>query len=231
MIPYLGLVKIQENPWDWYIYLHEWLIFCMVKVVLKYTIPGWYGLYLNLQIAWNISVLFGRIPLLKWPFCRRHGEQFPTHIGTTKCSELNKQFDLRKSTVWLKGHIYIYSLQQSEDSFQIFKKKRHIKSESRDCGNPNMPGSFLETIYPLVNPTWLVWIPTKLTTHGIEWYMFQPGWTSNFHPNKNPPQNFEVCKKGLKNPAVLWKNAVSRRAVSVFWIGLNQSSAPQNKFL
>lgn len=126
---------------------------------------------------------------------------------------------------------YIYSLQQSEDSFQIFKKKRHIKSESRDCGNPNMPGSFLETIYPLVNPTWLVWIPTKLTTHGIEWYMFQPGWTSNFHPNKNPPQNFEVCKKGLKNPAVLWKNAVSRRAVSVFWIGLNQSSAPQNKFL
>ena len=30
------------HPWDWYIYLHEWLIF-MVNVG-KYTIHGWYGL-------------------------------------------------------------------------------------------------------------------------------------------------------------------------------------------
>ena len=30
-----------DHPWDWYIYLHEWLI--LMVNVRKYTIHGWYG--------------------------------------------------------------------------------------------------------------------------------------------------------------------------------------------
>ena len=41
------------HPWDWYIYLHEWLIF-YGKLVGKYTIHGWYGL-LKLSFSKDLS--------------------------------------------------------------------------------------------------------------------------------------------------------------------------------
>ncbi len=32
------------DPWDWYIYLHEWLIFMVNVGIYIYTIHGSYGL-------------------------------------------------------------------------------------------------------------------------------------------------------------------------------------------
>ena len=46
------------DPWDWYIHLHEWLMF-MVNVG-KYTIHGSYGIhdYVNKKVTDVIYMIF-----------------------------------------------------------------------------------------------------------------------------------------------------------------------------
>ena len=150
-----------------------------------------------------------------------------TSWRTVPNSYWNNKMQLIKQTVRPKKinclieKTYIYIVCSNLTiAFRFSKKKRHIKSESRDCGDPNIPGSFLETIYPLVNPTWLVWIPTKLTTHGIEWYMFQPGWTSKFHPNKNPPLKFwGLQKRPKKSGSFVEKRRIQKSCFRILdWV-------------
>ena len=53
---YIALVldlSFPYHPWDWYIYLHEWLIF--IVNVAKYTIHGCYGFNYNMK---NTTSLF-----------------------------------------------------------------------------------------------------------------------------------------------------------------------------
>ena len=56
------------GPWNWHIYLHEWLVF--VVNVRKYPIHGSYGYYIGFSRIWIVRHTIPRFAIAPW--CLRH---------------------------------------------------------------------------------------------------------------------------------------------------------------